>query len=162
MDGKAAESFGGMRVVRAFSRQRAETSRFMNTNHLMGRQELNTWWWARSMEVVWGLLIPVGCLSVLLLRRQASARRPTHVGRLDDVPHLPADACWSRSTVLAQKRDAVSEQPLGARPHFGFAGRTPRNAGVRRCRHSAKSRRRRADSLGECLLPIPGQRRSSP
>jgi ATP-binding cassette subfamily B protein/subfamily B ATP-binding cassette protein MsbA len=38
----------------------------MNTNHLMGRQELNTWWWARSMEVVWGLLIPVGCLSVLL------------------------------------------------------------------------------------------------
>jgi ABC-type transport system involved in Fe-S cluster assembly fused permease/ATPase subunit len=65
-DGKAAESFGGMRVVRAFSGQRAETSRFMNTNHLMGRQELNTWWWARSMEVVWGLLIPVGCLSVLL------------------------------------------------------------------------------------------------
>jgi ATP-binding cassette subfamily B protein/subfamily B ATP-binding cassette protein MsbA len=66
VDGKAAESFGGMRVVRAFSGQRAETSRFMNTNHLMGRQELNTWWWARSMEVVWGLLIPVGCLSVLL------------------------------------------------------------------------------------------------
>ena len=66
VDGKAAESFGGMRVVRAFSGQRAETSRFMNTNHLMGRQELNTWWWARSMEIVWGLLIPVGCLSVLL------------------------------------------------------------------------------------------------
>ncbi len=38
----------------------------MNTNHLMSRQELNTWWWARSMEVVWGLLIPVGALSVLL------------------------------------------------------------------------------------------------
>ncbi|MCA9072769.1 MAG: ABC transporter ATP-binding protein, partial [Planctomycetaceae bacterium] len=66
VDGKAAESFGGMRVVRAFSGQRAETSRFMNTNHLLGRQELNTWLWARSMEVVWGFLIPVGCLSVLL------------------------------------------------------------------------------------------------
>jgi ATP-binding cassette subfamily B protein/subfamily B ATP-binding cassette protein MsbA len=66
VDGKAAESFGGMRVVRAFSGQRAETGRFMNTNHLMGRQELNTWWWARAMEVVWGLLIPIGCLSVLL------------------------------------------------------------------------------------------------
>ncbi len=66
VDGKAAESFGGMRVVRAFSGQRAETSRFMNTNHLMGRQELNTWWWARTMEVIWGLLIPVGCLGVLL------------------------------------------------------------------------------------------------
>ncbi len=66
VDGQAAESFGGMRVVRAFSGQRAETSRFMNTNHLMGRQELNAWWWSRSMEVVWGLLIPVGALSVLL------------------------------------------------------------------------------------------------
>ena len=66
VDGKAAESFGGMRVVRAFSGQRAETGRFMNTNHLMARQELNTWWWTRSMEVVWGLLIPVGALSVLL------------------------------------------------------------------------------------------------
>lgn len=66
VDGKAAESFGGMRVVRAFSGQRAETSRFMNTNHLMGRQELNTWLWARSMEVIWGFLIPVGCLGVLL------------------------------------------------------------------------------------------------
>ncbi len=66
VDGHAAESFGGMRVVRAFSGQRAETSRFMNTNHLMGRQELNTWWWARTMEVIWGLLIPIGCLGVLL------------------------------------------------------------------------------------------------
>ena len=44
-DGHSTEVFGGMRVVRAFGRRRAESSAFVNNNHLMIRLELNTWWW---------------------------------------------------------------------------------------------------------------------
>ena len=40
IDGKTAEVFGGMRVVRAFDRQRREIARFVGDNHLMTRQEL--------------------------------------------------------------------------------------------------------------------------
>ncbi len=40
VDALATESFGGMRVVRAFSRQRTETTRIMRGNHMMGRQEI--------------------------------------------------------------------------------------------------------------------------
>lgn len=59
IDALSTEIFGGMRVVRAFGRQRTETSRAMASNHLMGRQELNVWWWQRSIELVWAVLIPL-------------------------------------------------------------------------------------------------------
>ena len=66
IDSLATEAFGGMRVVRAFGRQRAETGRIMRGNHLMGRQELYAWWWMRSIEIVWETLIPLASALLLL------------------------------------------------------------------------------------------------
>ncbi|MFV1966552.1 MAG: ABC transporter ATP-binding protein, partial [Pirellulaceae bacterium] len=66
VDALATESFGGMRVVRAFSRQRSETNRIMRGNHLMGRQELHAWWWMRAIEVAWETIIPLASASLLL------------------------------------------------------------------------------------------------
>ncbi len=59
VDTHATESFGGMRVVRTFGRQRSESARFTRNNHFMARQELHTWWWARSVDIAWSILIPV-------------------------------------------------------------------------------------------------------
>ena len=66
IDALSTEIFGGMRVVRAFGRQRTETSRAMTGNHLMARQELSVWWWQRTIELVWGILIPL-CTGALML-----------------------------------------------------------------------------------------------
>ena len=66
VDALATESFGGMRVVRAFGRQRAETNRIMRGNHLMGRQELFAWWWTRTIEIVWSILIPAASATLIL------------------------------------------------------------------------------------------------
>ena len=66
VDALATESFGGMRIVRAFSRQFAETNRIMRGNHVMGRQELYTWWLARAIEVIWETLIPLASTLLLL------------------------------------------------------------------------------------------------
>ena len=66
VDALATESFGGMRVVRAFSQQRSETSRIMRGNHVMGRQELYAWWWMRAIELVWETLIPLATAALLL------------------------------------------------------------------------------------------------
>ena len=66
IDALATEAFGGMRVVRAFGRQRAETGRIMRGNHLMGRQELYAWWWMRTIEIVWETLIPLASGLLLL------------------------------------------------------------------------------------------------
>ncbi len=66
VDSLATESFGGMRVVRAFSRQRSETDRLMRGNHLMGRQQLYAWWWARIVEIVWETLIPLASAVLML------------------------------------------------------------------------------------------------
>ncbi|MBX7165072.1 MAG: ABC transporter ATP-binding protein/permease [Pirellulales bacterium] len=66
VDAHTTEAFGGMRVVRAFGRQRAETGRFMRGNHLMTRQELTAWWWARCVELVWELLLPTATAGLLL------------------------------------------------------------------------------------------------
>ena len=65
IDGQATEAFGGMRVVRAFGRQRAETARFTRNNHFMIRQELLAWWFSRGIDTGWAVLIPTA--SALLL-----------------------------------------------------------------------------------------------
>jgi len=65
VDTHATESFGGMRVVRSFGRQRSESARFTRNNHLMARQELHTWWWARSVDLSWSLLIPVASAALM-------------------------------------------------------------------------------------------------
>lgn len=59
IDAGAAESFAGMRIVRAFSRQRREAGRFILENNLMARKELLAWWWMRSVEMVWEAMIPL-------------------------------------------------------------------------------------------------------
>ncbi|MHB0958092.1 MAG: ABC transporter ATP-binding protein [Pirellulaceae bacterium] len=66
VDALATESFGGMRVVRAFGRQRSETNRIMRGNHVMGRQELYAWWWMRAVEIVWETLVPLASAGLLL------------------------------------------------------------------------------------------------
>ena len=65
VDGLATEAFGGMRVVRTFGRQRAETTRIMRGNHLMGRQELFAWWSMRWIEVLWEILMPIASAALL-------------------------------------------------------------------------------------------------
>ena len=64
-DSHATEAFGGMRVVRSFSRQKAELLGFSRNNHLMARQEVFAWWWMRGIDFTWAILIPVA--SALLL-----------------------------------------------------------------------------------------------
>jgi ATP-binding cassette subfamily B protein/subfamily B ATP-binding cassette protein MsbA len=66
IDAMSAEAFAGMRVVRAFNRRQAEAARFTTEGHLLVRQELYTWWWARSIEIVWQVLIPIASIAVLL------------------------------------------------------------------------------------------------
>jgi ATP-binding cassette subfamily B protein/subfamily B ATP-binding cassette protein MsbA len=65
IDAHSAEAFGGIRVVRAFGRRRAEAGRFTTDNHYMARQELFAWWWMRGIDIAWSLLIPLA--SAILL-----------------------------------------------------------------------------------------------
>ncbi|MAE66065.1 MAG: ABC transporter ATP-binding protein [Phycisphaeraceae bacterium] len=65
VDGHATETFAGMRVVRSFGRQRSESSQYVQSNHLMARQELHTWWWTRSVDIAWAILIPVASAGLL-------------------------------------------------------------------------------------------------
>lgn len=66
VDSLATESFSGIRIVRAFGRQRSETTRILRGNHLMGRQELLAWWWSRLIELVWETIIPLASAGLML------------------------------------------------------------------------------------------------
>lgn len=66
IDAHSTEAFGGMRVVRGFSRELSESGRFTKSGHLMSRQEILVWWWSRMLEMVWSLLIPVASTAVLV------------------------------------------------------------------------------------------------
>ncbi len=65
IDAGATESFAGMRIVRAFSREKRETARFTTDNNLMARQELYAWCWMRVVEIVWESLIPIASAGLL-------------------------------------------------------------------------------------------------
>ncbi|WP_373653020.1 ABC transporter ATP-binding protein [Schlesneria sp. DSM 10557] len=65
IDAGATEAFAGMRIVRAFSRQKREAARFTTENNLMARQELYAWWWMRFIEMVWETLIPISSAGLL-------------------------------------------------------------------------------------------------
>jgi ATP-binding cassette subfamily B protein len=66
IDSETTEVFGGMRVVRAFGRQRSESARFMGQNHFMARMELHVWWLSRLIELLWEFLLPVASVVLLL------------------------------------------------------------------------------------------------
>ncbi len=66
IDGTSTETFGGMRIVRAFNRVRAESTAFMKRNDFHVRQELLSWWWGRGVDTAWALIIPTASAALLL------------------------------------------------------------------------------------------------
>jgi ATP-binding cassette subfamily B protein len=66
IDAQATESFGGIRVVRGFHRSQAESGRFSRDTHLMTRQEVLAWWWSRTLELAWQVIIPLASAAVLV------------------------------------------------------------------------------------------------
>jgi ATP-binding cassette subfamily B protein/subfamily B ATP-binding cassette protein MsbA len=66
IDSETTEVFGGMRVVRAFGRQRSESARFMGENHFMNRLELHVWWLSRLIELLWEFILPMASVALLL------------------------------------------------------------------------------------------------
>ncbi len=66
IDGNATETFGGIRVVRTFSRSRSESSRFVRDGDFLVRQQLFTWWWTRIIEMIWEVVIPIASTGLLL------------------------------------------------------------------------------------------------
>lgn len=66
IDASATETFGGIRVVRTFSRSRSEAGKFVREGGFLVRQQLFTWWWARTIETIWGVVIPLASTALLL------------------------------------------------------------------------------------------------
>jgi ATP-binding cassette subfamily B protein/subfamily B ATP-binding cassette protein MsbA len=65
-DSHATETFGGMRVVRAFSREAGESFRYARRNNLVARQEILAWWMSRGIDIAWEVFIPVATAGVVL------------------------------------------------------------------------------------------------
>jgi ATP-binding cassette subfamily B protein/subfamily B ATP-binding cassette protein MsbA len=66
IDAQTTEVFGGMRVVRAFGRQQREAARFVLASHLLARQEIYAWWWSRTVDLLWEILLPVASGALLI------------------------------------------------------------------------------------------------
>lgn len=65
IDGHAAETFSGIRVVRGFARESAEVARFSRGTNLQARTEILVWWWSRGVEIAWELFIPAATAALL-------------------------------------------------------------------------------------------------
>ncbi len=66
VDSQTTEVFGGMRVVRAFGRQKSESARFMRASDFMARLELYVWKLSRMIELLWEFLLPMASVALLL------------------------------------------------------------------------------------------------
>ncbi|MFG0260428.1 MAG: ABC transporter ATP-binding protein [Phycisphaerales bacterium JB041] len=65
-DSHATETFGGMRVVRGFGREAAESARYTRRNDLVARQEIYAWWLSRGIDIAWELFIPLASAGIIL------------------------------------------------------------------------------------------------
>jgi len=65
-DSHATETFGGMRVVRAFGREAGESFRYARRNNLVARQEIFAWWMSRGIDIAWEIFIPFATAAVVL------------------------------------------------------------------------------------------------
>lgn len=66
VDSNTTETFGGIRVVRTFARQRSESKRFIWWSHVLVRQQLLVWWRTRLIEIIWEVIIPLASTSLLV------------------------------------------------------------------------------------------------
>ena len=66
IDAGTTETFGGIRVVRTFARNKTESNRFTRRTHLLARQQLMVWWATRIIEIIWEVLIPVASTGLLI------------------------------------------------------------------------------------------------
>ncbi|MEZ6090656.1 MAG: ABC transporter ATP-binding protein [Pirellulaceae bacterium] len=66
IDAGATETFGGIRIVRTFARGRSESNRFVREGTMLVRQQLFTWWWSRTIEIIWEVVIPLASTGLLL------------------------------------------------------------------------------------------------
>lgn len=65
IDGRVNETFGGIRVVRAFRREAREERAYAIGHHTVIRKYLRAQWLEMVLETGWGLLIPVASLSLV-------------------------------------------------------------------------------------------------
>ena len=137
VDGLATEAFGGMRVVRAFGRQRSETTRIMSGNHLMGRQELYAWWSMRGVEIVWEVLMPMASAALLGYGGYRVLQGALSLGDLVMFLAYSADAAWSVGRARAECRHPA-ERPFGIGSHHRSARGT----------HGTRPRSRSRDRVG--------------
>ena len=137
IDSHATEAFGGMRVVRSFSRQQAEAATFTRNGHLMARQEIFAWWWMRGIDLAWSVLIPVA--SALLLyfggMRVLSDMQKLHAGLIQ-----PKDALTVGDLVMFLSYLAALLGPIATLASSATA-----------LQNSLSGLDRVLDLLGECL-----------
>jgi ATP-binding cassette subfamily B protein/subfamily B ATP-binding cassette protein MsbA len=82
IDGHVTESFGGMRVVRTFGRERSESGRFVRNNDYQIRLALLAWWWSRIIEVIWDVILPLTSMGLLLYGGYQVLHGPLSTGDL--------------------------------------------------------------------------------
>ncbi|MDA8697664.1 ABC transporter ATP-binding protein/permease [Rhodopirellula sp.] len=131
IDSGVTETFGGIKVVRTFSRQSCETRRFVGEGNLLIRQQLFTWWWTRLIETVWEVLIPLASTALLLYGGYQIIQAELTLGDLmmflvyltmllDPLATLAASAAGFQNNLAGLDRilDVLEiEQELPAAPH---------------------------------------------
>lgn len=124
IDATTTETFGGMRVVRGFSRERSEAGRFTTGQHFMTRIEILTWWWSRILEMAWTVLIPAASAAVLIYGGTQVLNKSLTIGDvmmfstyllmlLGPMETLTSTASTIQSNLAALDRvlDLLSEEP---------------------------------------------------
>jgi len=143
IDGHAAETFGGIRVVRGFAREPAEVSRFARGTNLQARTEILVWWWSRGVEIAWELFIPAATAALLWYGgSQVVAGRLTagdlvmfltYVTLLLGPLEVLANTATSLQTSLASLDRTLDL--LGEEEEFGSDARTANPQGARYLEH---------------------------
>ncbi len=82
MDSRISETFGGIRVVRAFQREEAEELRYAASQHALNRLNLFAVRYTTVVHVLWSILIPLANVAVLFFGGRMLLRSEATVGQI--------------------------------------------------------------------------------
>lgn len=82
IDARVVETFGGIRVVRGFGRERTEARRYGTHHHLVIRKRLRAAWLEQFVGSGWGFLIPAASLIIIWFGSSLVLAGRTTVGSL--------------------------------------------------------------------------------
>ncbi|HMB96077.1 MAG TPA: ABC transporter ATP-binding protein, partial [Tepidisphaeraceae bacterium] len=167
IDSRVTETFGGLRVVRAFRRETRESKNYVVGHHTIIRKTIRATWIQLILEAVWGVLIPATSLLVVWYGGHLMSRGRATIGDifafqvyaallLPPIWQIVQSVSTTQRSLAAMERIFTTLQTPQDKPDAADAVDVPKRVEEMRFEHVNFQYRPEVQVLQDFNLTVPG------